>query len=501
MTQLTRRQFLRSAGGVTFLALTPLGRGLFAAPGATLPRFTALPYLQPGPSSRLMPGQETVVIAWQTEAQSADFTLEYGPTAKHGHKAAIAQAARWQGNTDADRRFNYVATLPTLSLSREYFYRLSGNGHVIAEGHFQTRKRRGEAVRFVAFGDNAYGDPGEKAVAYYAYKANPDFIMNTGDNVYENGLDSQYAQYFFPIYNAPTPDPTVGAPLLCSVPFYTVMANHDVTGKDADHRPRADFDAHRDSLAYYTAMSLPLNGPAAPAYPTPTVGPADVLADFQACAGTRFPRMANYSFDYGDAHFTCLDSNTYVDPRDPALQAWITQDLQATDAPWKFVVFHHPGFNCGSEHYTEQQFRVLSPLFEAHGVDLCLHGHEHVYQRTRPLRFAPSDTTNADPKFNGHRLIPGTFTVDTAFDGKTKTKPDGILYITTGAGGKELYDPGFDNTPARWLHPEDNNVAYNAVFLSSVHSFTVIEIDGPTLTLTQIDETGAERDRITVTKA
>ena len=441
------------------------------------------------------------MVAWQTLPQAADFTLEYGPTTRHDHKAAVVKTERWQGNTDADKRFNYVATLPGLKLSSEYFYRLRGNGHVIAEGHFQTRKKRGEAVRFVAFGDNAHGDPGEIAVAYYAYQSHPDFIMNTGDNVYESGLDSQYAQYFFPIYNADAASVTTGAPLLRSVPFYTVMANHDVHGKDANHYPVADFDKNHDALAYYTAMSLPMNGPASPTYPTPTVGPADIVQDFQTCAGPRFPRMANYSFDYGDAHFTCLDSNVYVDPRDPALQAWITADLQGTDAPWKFVVYHHPAYNVGSEHYKEQQFRVLSPLFEAHGVDVCLHGHEHVYQRTMPLRFKPTDTTNADPKFNGKRLIPGDFTLDTAFDGQTRTRPDGIIYITTGAGGKELYDPGFDDAPEKWLHPEDNNVAYNARFLSSSHSFTVIEIDGPTLTLTQIDETGRERDKIRVTKS
>ena len=33
--------------------------------------------------------------------------------------------------------------------------------------------------------------------------------------------------------------------------------------------------------------------------------------------------MANYSYDYGDAHFLCLDSNVYVDPTNAALQSWI----------------------------------------------------------------------------------------------------------------------------------------------------------------------------------
>ena len=134
-------------------------------------------------------------------------------------------------------------------------------------------------------------------------------------------------------------------------------------------------------------------------------------------------------------------------------------------------------------------------------MDFCLHGHEHVYQRTMPLRFRPTDCEPGDPRPRRQRLIPGVFTVDRAFDGKTNTRPDGILYITTGAGGKELYDPDQDENPAKWLHPEDDNAAYNARFHSSAHSLTVFDMDGPTLTMTQVDETGKEIDRITVTKA
>jgi hypothetical protein len=498
MSTLTRRDFLRSAGGVTFLALVPVGRGLFAAPETALPNFTALPYVQPGPSSKLIDGQEAVVVAWQTELTPAEFQLDYGVSKAYGKSANISRAERWSGDTE--KRYNYAADLSGLSLSKVYYYRLRGGGKTIAEGYFTTRKKRGEPSRFVAFGDNAYGDPGQRAVAYYAYQSHPDIIVNTGDNVYEHGRDSEYAQYFYPIYNADTPDPKVGAPLLRSVPFYTVMANHDVPHKDAEKRPTADFDQDRDALAYYTAMHLPLNGPPAPS-PTPLLGDAVLIADFKASAGSRFPQMANYSFDHGDAHFLCLDSNDYVDPTNPALRAFVEADLKSTDALWKFVVYHHPAFNVGAEHYKEQQMRALSPLFEAHRVDFCLHGHEHVYQRTMPLRFAPSDLTKAPPGPHiSDRRIPGTFTVDKAFDGKTQTKSNGIIYITTGAGGKELYDPGFDNSPQLWLHADDNNVAYVSRFVSSQHSLTTFDIHGPTVTMTQIGEDGKELDRITVTK-
>ncbi|MGI4788920.1 MAG: metallophosphoesterase [Janthinobacterium lividum] len=501
MSSLTRREFLRSAGGVTFLALVPIGRGLFAAPGETLPNFTALPYVQPGNSSRLIDGHEAVVIAWQTELTPAEFQLDFGPTKAYGKTAQISRAERWQGSTDADKRYNYAADLTGLHLSKEYHYRLRGNNKIIAEGYFTTRKKRGEQTRFVAFGDNSYGDPGQRAVAYHAYQAHPDIIVNTGDNVYEHGLDSEYAKYFYPIYNADTPDPKVGAPLLRSVPFYTVMANHDVSSKDAHRHPSANFDQHRDSLAYYTAMHLPLNGPATPPSPTPVLGDPSLIADFQKSAGTRFPRMANYSFDHGDAHFLCLDSNDYIDPTSPALHAYIEADLKATDALWKFVVYHHPAFNVGAEHYTEQHMRAISPFLEAHNVDFCLNGHEHVYQRSMPMRFQPTDLSKATPSHVSARLIPGVFTLDKAFDGKTHTKPNGVIYITTGAGGKELYDPGFDDHPELWLHPEDNNVAYVSRFVSNLHSFTVFDIHGSTLVMTQIGEDGKELDRIEVTKA
>ncbi len=502
---LTRRDFLRSAGGISFLALVPAGRGLFAAPRgvgvAALPLFTVLPYIQPGPSSLLVDGQETIVVAWQTQPKPADFTVEYGSTKSYGQKATIVSALRDAKNADdGSPRMNYRATLTGLSLGKKYVYRVSGNGRVLAEGYFSTRKPRGQKTRFVAFGDNSFGEISDRAIAYYAYQQHPDFVMNTGDNVYSSGLDNEYQRYFFPVYNADIPGPHIGAPLLRSVPFYTVIANHDVADQDANHHPVADFQENFDSLAYYTSMSLPENGPETLSFPTPISGPDDALASFKAVAGNRFPRQANYSFDYGDAHFLCLDSNTYVDPTDASVQNWIQSDLSRTKALWKFVIFHHPPYNVGLEHYTEQHMRVLSPLFEAHGVDFALHGHEHNYQRSRPLKFQPAGTGAAKNVGSGNRLVPGAFAVDTAFDGKTNVQPQGIIYIVSGAGGNHLYEPVFTDNPDAWKHPEDGNVEYVAKMISDRHSLSVFDIDGRHLTMRQIDENGQEIDRLSVAK-
>ena len=514
---LTRRELLRAAGGLTALALLPVGKGLFALPpddvltgvdasraGAPPLLFTATPYIQPGPNAGpLVHGAESVIVAWQTEDRAADFAVDYGLTPSYGRTASVQCASRGgSAKLERDARRNYAAVLTGLPLGAMYRYRvrLVGTpGRVIAEGYGTTRKPRGSAVRFVAFGDNSYGEVGQRAIAYWAYRARPDFVMNTGDNVYESGLDDEYQRYFFPVYNADVASPGIGAPLLRSVPFYTVIANHDVHAKGPDGHPVADFDHDPDALAYFTNLSLPLNGPENPPQAPPIVGDAARVADFRQCAGARFPRMLNYSFDYGDLHFLCLDSNVYVDPTNPAWRAYIDTDLGSTTARWKFVVYHHPAFNVGQEHYTEQHMRVLSPIFEAHGVNFVLSGHEHSYQRTRPLHFASAGSGAAADRNGKDRLVPGAFRIDSEFDGVSRTRADGVLYITTGAGGKHLYDPGYTDAPERWLHDEDGRVAYVARMVTDRHSFTLFDVEGTALTMTQIDQWGRVIDRIHVT--
>ena len=105
--------------------------------------------------------------------------------------------------------------------------------------------------------------------------------------------------------------------------------------------------------------------------------------------------------------------------------------------------------------------RVLAPLFERCGVDLVLSGHEHNYQRARPLKFMPAGPGKSADLGAKDRRVPGVFTIDTSFDGIRNTRPNGVLYIVTGAGGKHLYDAGFTDDPGRWTHSDDGHAAYS----------------------------------------
>jgi hypothetical protein len=96
------------------------------------------------------------------------------------------------------------------------------------------------------------------------------------------------------------------------------------------------------------SSTYPLNGPflTSGSEHTPKLeGPLKNQEAFLDAAGSAFPRMANFSFDYGNAHWLVLDSNPYADWTASELREWVERDLaSARNATWRFVAFHHPGF-------------------------------------------------------------------------------------------------------------------------------------------------------------
>jgi hypothetical protein len=319
--------------------------------------------------------------------------------------------------------------------------------------------------------------------------------MITGDIVYDKGLASEYRENFWPIYNADTASPSEGAPLLRSTLFVSAPGNHDIASRDLGKVP--------DGMAYFYYWFQPLNGPigyeGGPLV-APILGPEASQQAFREAAGKAFPRMANFSFDYGNAHWTVLDANATVNWTDRDLQQWVANDLAAAKgATWHFVSFHQPGFNSSKTHFDEQYMRILSPVFEAGKVDIVFNGHVHNYQRTYPMKFVPAEKNNAAPtldekgKLVKTRHVDGKVILDRSFNGQSDTTPEGVIYIVTGAGGQHLYNPEQQDDPASWQE-------FTFKHISKVHSLTVADVDGPTLTIRQLTLDGEEVDRFVVTK-
>lgn len=89
-----------------------------------------------------------------------------------------------------------------------------------------------------------------------------------------------------------------------------------------------------------------------------------------------------YRRRFGAVELFLLDSNavTWRQTR------WLAQALEASAARWKIAVFHHPAYTCGDYRSLELVVRRWVPLFERHGVQLALSGHDHNYQRFAPRR-------------------------------------------------------------------------------------------------------------------
>ena len=90
-------------------------------------------------------------------------------------------------------------------------------------------------------------------------------------------------------------------------------------------------------------------------------------------------------------------------------------------------------------------------------------------------------------------LVPGQWALDKTFDGKANTRPDGVIYLVTGAGGAGLYNPEQQGKPETWQ-------GFTNKYVAKVHSLTVADVDGKTLTVRQVAADGTEIDRFVVAK-
>jgi 3',5'-cyclic AMP phosphodiesterase CpdA len=470
--------------------------------------FLEKPYLQIGDAPAIS-GADTMMVLWQTGQNTADWKVEVRTAKDKSWRAApqpasqVVSAPAGQpaiaGQNGAKRdapappaidpHIVYRARLTNLVPGQDFQYRLLKDGKPVFDAAGHARKSPRQPFRFVLFGDCGQGTPSENAIAYRAYLAKPDFLFIPGDIVYGAGRISEYRTKFFPVYNADEPSVANGAPLLRSVPFIAAPGNHDTE--------LANFRRFPDALAYFLYWDQPLNGPVPPADAVKAThvltGSADAQATFREGAGPRYPRMANFSFDYGNSHWTVLDANTYMDWRNPSLREWLRNDLAAAQsATWRFVAFHQPGFNSSKEHFSEQQMRPLSPIFEEGNVDVVFNGHVHNYQRSFPLTFVPK--AQPDGAFAGPKgQIAGDWKLDKEFGDGDHGKPHGVLYIVSGAGGAELYNPEQQTDPASWQ-------TFTNKFISQVHSLSVVEIEGKTLRFRQVSETGDTLDSFRISK-
>jgi predicted phosphodiesterase len=298
------------------MAAAALATGLFMALLGVLisgPALVRGPYLQ-----LLTP--ESVTIVWETDVPVV-CGLEIGPAG--GAATVIAGAT------------GTVCAIDVESLSRGTLYAytpLADGAPLDAPSVFRTDDPS-RPFSFLVVGDSGSGGS-KQADVRDAMEATPaDFILHTGDMVYDDGAAEDFDPHFFRPYRD----------LVRRLVFWPCLGNHDV--RTAGGAPWRD------------AFHTPANNP----------------------AGTE----NYYSFDFGNAHVVVLNSNADL-AAGSAQHTFLDRDLAASVATWKFVAFHHSIYSSRRD-YPDLK-AALVPVFDRHRVDAVFMGHDHHYERTHLLR-------------------------------------------------------------------------------------------------------------------
>jgi 3',5'-cyclic AMP phosphodiesterase CpdA len=89
-----------------------------------------------------------------------------------------------------------------------------------------------------------------------------------------------------------------------------------------------------------------------------------------------------YERRFGAVQLLALDSTRAGDREQGA---WLERTLAGSDAAFRVVALHHPPYSAGWHGSSRVVRRAFGPAFVRHGVELVLAGHEHDYQRSKPI--------------------------------------------------------------------------------------------------------------------
>ena len=300
----------------------------------------------------------SVTVAWVGPVVApGGARVEYGVDAGFGSKAEAATPIPLPGATHVA----YRATLSGLTPATTYTYRVV-TGQTSEAFTFTTAPIGDAPFVVAAWGDHGTTDPaavtgtkkapGENVAL--AMNLTPDFHIAAGDLSYSNGEPSVWDAYF-----------RMMQPYASGVPYMTAVGNHE-------REPGQGFHQYDARLAM-------------PSKP-----------------GERW-----YAFRYANAVFVSLDTEhacvmTPVEDRlpgslptrcqtgpNPEQRGFLESTLKAAraDATVRWVVvFHHYPIWSDARHGSNIAVRNLwAPLYDEYKVDVVVQGHDHVYERTKPL--------------------------------------------------------------------------------------------------------------------
>jgi len=426
----SRREVLRAGaiGGAALAAAGTLATG--SARAAVLPaRATAAqPATTSGTGSALRPfgrhlsfgadPSRQVVVSWQVPAQVAGPFVRIGtrPDELGSRIAAevrpLVSQLSWQQPVEDEplihpttvTQYYLHAELDHLLPDTTYYYVVGHRGYdpaaartrlgETASFHTAPSVRRGGAFTFTAFGDQGIGY-NAAATGNLIAGLDPAFHVHMGDLSYANSdgggdtTDSYDARLWDSFF-------VQNEPIASQIPWMMAIGNHEMEAWYSA-------DGYGGVRARFT---MPDNA-------------------WDRSTGIYSWRYQNVGLISLDGNDVCYNTPANLDYTKGRQLKWLERRLAAfrADPSIDFVVvyFHQCTYSTcadnGAELGAQQQW---TPLFDRYQVDLVLSGHNHIYERTDPIRA-------------------GKPTRKVASGGTVNPVQDGTTYVVAGGGGGGIY--------------------------------------------------------------
>jgi hypothetical protein len=392
MTELSRRTLLR-ATGVAALSAPVLWRQAAVA-GSPLAEQVHLTF--GADAAREM------TVSWTTAGAVRNPRVRLG-SATGGYGTTVpARTRTYTDHATAREIITHHARLPRLAPGTSHVYEVLHDGTTPVTGTFRTAPTGRSAFRFTSFGDQGVDSPNLRGgtrfsseIVSHIEARQPLFNLINGDLAYSDLNADPAAAWdaWFRMNEASTRHR----------PWMPAAGNHE---NETGNGPTG----YRAFTTRYTVPDNGVHGLAGHFYAF-TVGAVRfvVLQNDDVClqdAGNFYVR--GYS---GGAQKHWLDRTLAAARRDPGID-------------WVVVVMHQLVMSSalsgnGCDLGVRQEF---APLFDKHGVDLVLCGHDHDYERTHPVRGVDRTSATLTP----HVASTRTDLVDT-------TK--GAVHMVLGGGG------------------------------------------------------------------
>ena len=383
----------------------------------------------------------TFNVIWETDAETDVTQILYGTdegmvsaadgasgdvTLVEGHTFSYPTATLSIVDLDDIVRVHEVHTCG-LTPSTTYYYKVGGPGNWSEVYDIATGPTVGstEPWTFAATGDSRNNRDNAWPIAQKRiFDRAVDMQIFTGDAVFLGTLQTNWDDWFEAEEDGHSITDTIAR-----IPIMMSNGNHDALATN-----------------YVAQFALPQN-----------------QTDGERAQGEEW-----YSFDYANAHFVVLNDSVADESVIGGAEAeWMRADLMAVDrdvTPWVFVVHHRPTYTCLSTHSPATGIRgAWQPIYDEFEVDMSFTGHNHVYERTNPIRGLEGGQGQVAPAGpNGIPVIMGA--------GSGSGQPSGTIYVVTAGVGAPLYGVS-DECP-------ETNIA------ESVQPYVTVEINDRTITYT-----------------